>query len=123
METLFIPIKPMACPRPRFSKFGTYNSKRYTKWKTDCVIVIRNLYKKPPFQGAVWMHCDFLLKRPKSSKNKLPVVRPDGDNFLKSIWDVGNGLLWEDDSQIVDFKCRKVYDSREGIWIHFKEVP
>ena len=35
--------------------------------------------------------------------------RPDLDNIIKSIGDGCNGIVWNDDSQIVTLECSKVY--------------
>jgi Holliday junction resolvase RusA-like endonuclease len=37
------------------------------------------------------------------------IKRPDGDNLFKAIADAGNGILWEDDSQICDGRFLKLY--------------
>lgn len=38
-----------------------------------------------------------------------PTGRPDADNVLKAICDGGNGIVWRDDSQIVDARVIKRY--------------
>ena len=38
-----------------------------------------------------------------------PTGRPDVDNVAKSVTDGCNGILWRDDSRIVDLTVRKVY--------------
>jgi Holliday junction resolvase RusA-like endonuclease len=50
------------------------------------------------------------MPRPKNKKNaKYHVSRPDGDNLLKFWADSANGILFEDDSQIVKFSVLKIY--------------
>jgi len=41
-----------------------------------------------------------------------PVGRPDIDNLQKTIFDALNGVLWRDDSQIVQLQARKFYASK-----------
>lgn len=38
-----------------------------------------------------------------------PATKPDKDNLDKFIFDVGNGILWVDDKQIVDGRTTKIY--------------
>lgn len=38
-----------------------------------------------------------------------PDVKPDKDNLDKFVFDVGNGVLWVDDKQIVDGRTQKIY--------------
>lgn len=53
----------------------------------------------------------FKVDKPKSApKSRLfPTTRPDLDNYCKLVQDACNGLLWHDDSQIVQLTCSKVY--------------
>lgn len=43
-----------------------------------------------------------------------PTTRPDLDNLFKALTDSLNGLIWEDDSQIVQFEAKKTYESGSG---------
>lgn len=52
-----------------------------------------------------------------------PITKPDVDNYMKTYLDAFNGLLWEDDGQIVDGRLRKYYskDARVEIKIKYKQ--
>ena len=52
-----------------------------------------------PLKGQLVVVLVFELPRPKSSKFDCP--KEDVDNLIKSIFDAGNGLIWDDDRQIV----------------------
>jgi Holliday junction resolvase RusA-like endonuclease len=41
--------------------------------------------------------------------DRLPTSRPDADNVAKAVSDGANGILWVDDSQIVDMAVTKRY--------------
>lgn len=43
--------------------------------------------------------------------------RPDIDNLAKLVLDAANGVLWEDDSQIVSMKLTKEYSVKPGTFI------
>ena len=72
------------------------------------------------------MEIDFYLPRPASikiSKRAFPIVPPDIDKLCRSTLDgisqglngkVGDGLVWADDSLVVELIARKYYaDDRE----------
>jgi Holliday junction resolvase RusA-like endonuclease len=69
--------------------------------------------------GPIRLEVDFYLERPKTVKVKdrpLPIVPPDLDKLLRGVGDgIGqSGLIWGDDSQIVEISARKFYaDDRE----------
>lgn len=77
--------------------------------------------------GPVRVEVEFYLPRPSSvsvRKRSLPIVPPDLDKLLRALLDgigqgydtgkVGDGLIWGDDSQVVEIVARKFYaDDRE----------
>ena len=49
-------------------------------------------------------------KRSLAIKGALrPTTKPDIDNYVKQVFDAFNGLIWEDDAQIVTVHARKFY--------------
>lgn len=46
-----------------------------------------------------------------------PGVKPDFDNVAKLYCDALNGIVWEDDKQIVDGRCIKIYGQQPGVLI------
>jgi Holliday junction resolvase RusA-like endonuclease len=52
----------------------------------------------------------------------LPTSRPDGDNYLKVIQDALNETVWHDDSQVVDARIIKRYDSNPGMRVEIREM-
>jgi Holliday junction resolvase RusA-like endonuclease len=70
--------------------------------------------------GPIRLEVDFFLERPKTVKVKdrpLPIVPPDLDKLLRGVGDgIGqSGVIWGDDSQIVEISARKFYaDDRES---------
>jgi len=52
----------------------------------------------------------FYFIKPKSAKKRIyPTVKPDVDNVIKLILDSSNGILFNDDKQVVVCNARKVY--------------
>jgi Holliday junction resolvase RusA-like endonuclease len=71
--------------------------------------------RRKKIEGPLTVDLTFFLKKPASSKNFYPVVKPDIDNLVKSILDGFKGVIFEDDKQIIVVTARKFYlDSSRG---------
>lgn len=51
-----------------------------------------------------------------------PTVKPDIDNIAKVVLDAFNGLVWQDDTQVVRIEEDKVYSTRVGVGIVVEET-
>lgn len=51
----------------------------------------------------------------------LPTGRPDGDNYLKVAQDALNGIVYKDDSQVIDARVIKRYDANPCLRIEIRE--
>ncbi len=73
---------------------------------TGPLVVIVDAYRAVP---ASWSR----KRQAEAEEGQMrPVTKPDADNFLKICCDALNRVVWIDDSQIVDARVRKFYDSR-----------
>jgi Holliday junction resolvase RusA-like endonuclease len=63
------------------------------------------------FEGAGPVCADFYLPRPKSlgAKVRAHMTRPDVDKLARAINDALTGVVWRDDSQVVQLKVTKAY--------------
>lgn len=63
------------------------------------------------FEGAVRLAIVFFLPRPKSmpARIKHHLTRPDLSKLVRGVEDALTGILWSDDSRIVDVIARKAY--------------
>lgn len=87
--------------------------------ETLATIAQREMQGQTPFDGPVQIDMLAVFEIPKSwSKKKQhaaqlgevrPTRRPDGSNLQKQIEDAFNGVVFMDDSQIVEWRGRKVY--------------
>lgn len=126
---IIIPLIPMAAPRPRFSKFGTHNSKDYTDYK-KILLIMAQRQSKFFLEGAIKLEVTFYMPIPKSlSKIKQEkllgqyhIKRPDTDNLLKSIKDSLNEKYYKDDSQICEVVARKIYSKKPRTEFELKEI-
>lgn len=86
-----------------------------------------------PAPGPVRVDCVFVLPRPKThyrTGNKSSHLRTDApeyptkkntgdiDKLLRAILDAMTGIIFDDDSQVVDARSRKIY-----VGLHFKPTP
>ena len=111
-----IPIAPTAKGRPRVVRTKAGHSMTYTPDKTvDAEERIRwHLRflgaKSYPEKTPLTVSLTFRVAKPKSAKkNAQPVSRPDLDQYVKLVLDACNGILWHDDSQVVEIVARKDY--------------
>lgn len=128
----FIPGRPKPKERARVG----YSSKRrkffsYTPQNTVLAednirgFVIEKLrHNHFPFEIPIKMNVIFIFKPAKKTKLKKPPL-PDGDNLLKTLWDALNGILYKDDTWVVEFHVAKrwaVDDEAEGIWFQLEPL-
>ena len=106
----FIPIKPVPCPRPRVTKNGTFMPTKYKHAKQKHIDFLTGAFHKPTIENPVGIHMTTYIPRPKSVKRELPSVRPDIDNWTKTILDslTQAGVL-RDDCLVTDLLASKRY--------------
>jgi len=92
------PVLPMACPRPRFTKYGRpYMPKKYMDWKKNLAKMMESL-PIGGLDGAVQITLEFHF----FSENKswgIHQQKPDVDNLIKAVLDSAqdSGLILDDD--------------------------
>lgn len=121
-----IPGEPVAQGRPRFSTRGgfprAFDPPKSRSWKAEAraamvvaVVEGQSVYRSGSlaFPKGVPLNVSVLavFSRPKSAGKKpgrlLKVTRPDAENVAKAVLDAGTGVLWADDSQVVDLAVSK----------------
>jgi Holliday junction resolvase RusA-like endonuclease len=120
-----IPLAPHAKQRPRLGKGRTYTPEATERFERQCAWILRAyIGPRDPMLGPISVRVAFFLEAPKKSKHGYP-SSADIDNYLKSLFDACNGVVWKDDRQIVELTARKVFGPKAEIWIQAKpcEVP
>lgn len=117
---------PVGKERPRFANVNgfvrTYTSAKTKNAEGMIGWVASNAMKESQnvlITDPLFIFIEFRMPIPKSfSKTKhlsaisgetVPTVKPDLDNLAKTILDGMNGIVYKDDSQIVDLFVRKRY--------------
>lgn len=127
---------PVGKQRARYAKRGNF-VQTYTPEKTrtyeslikDAAIVAMGASE--PLETPVSLYLYIRVPIPTSATKKRleaiskgdekPIKKPDASNVLKSVEDAMNGVVYKDDSQIVNIHVTKVYSSQAGIDICVKE--
>ena len=121
-ELIFsIPGVPAAKGRPRMTRAGHV----YTPAKTATAENLVSIYADQAMEGAELMVgpvaisilAKFVVPPSYSAKRRalcisgqlLPEKKPDLDNIIKLITDAMNGIVYQDDKQVVGIRALKVY--------------
>lgn len=111
---------PVAKGRPRFWKGRAVTPPATRAYERDLQYAARlAMRNNPPIQGPLKVEILAAFPVPQSwpklkqtraiAGTIRPTSRPDADNVLKAAGDALNGIVWNDDSQIVIAQIRKVY--------------
>lgn len=93
--------------RPRITRTGHAYTPQKTKAYAEKVQwVARAFAPRTPLLGPVSV-------RIVEYRKGTPEARPDIDNVLKNLLDAMNGLIWRDDSQVVQLFAEKRHDEKE----------
>lgn len=115
-----IPDQPIPLARPRFSKYGTHVWDSQQAEKNWVATYLRFLRKEEPLEGPLKLSFEFNMKHAK--KKGYHMGRPDIDNLVKFYMDCLNGILYEDDKQVVSLVATKVYNTEPCTKIYWEEL-
>lgn len=76
-----------------------------------------------PFTGPVRLMLAFGVQKPKSypKTKELPATKkPDLDKMIRSVKDALRGVLYRDDSQVVELRATKAYSDTPGVLIELE---
>ena len=136
MVTFKVDGTPVPKGRARYARRGNFIS-TYTPEKTrtyETLIrdsAIEAMGASEPLETPVSLYLYIRVPIPKScTKKRLeaidngsekPTKKPDASNILKSVEDGMNGVVYHDDSQIINIHVTKVYSTLPGVDICVKE--
>ena len=126
---------PVPKGRPRFARRGqfvqTYTDAKTIDYETHVAMKARQaIGASEPLQGAltVFLYLRYTIPPSYSKKRKEACLngveypkKIDIDNVYKSITDAMNGIVYTDDSQIVEAHIKKVYAKSAGANIMVQE--
>ena len=128
---------PKGKGRPRFSRAGTFTRVYTDKQTLDYEAVIKffaaeamgstDLLETPISVFLYIRHAvpqSYSKKRTEACLSGLeqPCKKPDIDNIVKTFLDGMNGVIFNDDTQVVDLHVKKVYSAVPGVDVMVMEV-
>lgn len=136
MIEITIPVEPVAQGRPRFNSYTktAHDPAKSRKYKEVVKYYAMQHKPKELLNSALAVEIDIFKIPPKSiSKVKknhtelknetlTPITKPDVDNYAKGIKDALNGVIWTDDSKVVDLRVRKFYSLNPRAEVRIKEL-
>jgi Holliday junction resolvase RusA-like endonuclease len=74
--------------------------------------------------GPVAVHMVFYFAKPKSASKKVvhKTTKPDADKLVRGIFDALTGIVFADDSQVVDHSAKKLFGLPERAEIQVVEL-
>ena len=115
---------PIAQQRPRFARRGTHVAcyDAQSKLKEGYRWQIKSQFREKPLTTPLALDLIFFMPIPKSTsgikKRQMSngiiahTKKPDLDNMCKFILDCLNKLAFDDDSQIVEIRAKKIYSNK-----------
>jgi len=128
--------EPQAQGRPKFARIGNgvraYDPAKSRDYKQSVRASALEVRPDKPLEGALNLTVTAYKTVPKSfSKKKAgqaiaqeiqPTTRPDLDNIIKGIKDALKGVIWRDDSQVVNIYASKWYGEVPRVEVSVKEA-
>jgi crossover junction endodeoxyribonuclease RusA len=122
-------------PTPAGPRSKESNEKTLRPWRNDIRVAATIRMNGPPWIGPVSLRAVFVFPRPKSHygtgrnagqvKDSAPgwkTSAPDLDKLIRAVGDSLTGLVYRDDSQIVDLAVTKIYGQTPGLTLRLSEV-
>lgn len=132
-----IPGVPVGKGRPRAAKRGKH-IQLYTPEKTATYEGVIALTARQAMAGGLLLEgpvatvMEIRLPIPQSwpkrkqaaalAGTEYPTKKPDADNVIKAIFDALNGVVWHDDTQVVDIVVRKRYAAVPGVAVEIVRI-
>lgn len=98
----------------------THDNPRTKEWGQLMALAAQEHAPPELIEGPIALELTFTLKRPASvseRKRPLPTAKPDIDKLARCACDALKGIVWRDDSQVVDLHASKRYGGSPGCWV------
>lgn len=136
MVHFYVEGNPIGKGRPRFRRtknfVQTYTDSKTAAWEEKIKTAAKQaMGETPPLETPVSVYAYFGMAVPASYSKKrtsaclkgleAPTKRPDLDNMAKAVLDAMNGVVFQDDCQIINLHLKKVYSIEIGVNVLVKE--
>lgn len=128
---------PKGKGRPRFSRVGNFTKVYTDKQTLSYEAMIATFAKqamggteplKTPVSVFLYVRLPIPQSYPKKRKeaclngSEMPCKKPDIDNIAKTYLDAMNGVIFVDDTQVVDLHVKKLYAAEAGVDVMVMEA-
>ena len=102
----------------------TYTPEKTETWEDMIRLQILKHRPEKLIDGALSLKATFYLQRGKSipKKREYPETKPDLDNLLKCLTDAAEGIIYTNDSRIVDIDVKKRYGDPPRVEVWLEEI-
>ena len=120
--------KAVAQARPRFTTRGgfarAYDTKSVAYHKDYFKLCVAQNRPPVPFLGPCRVKVEVFIAKPKSwsKKRTQASTKPDADNLAKLCLDAMEGVVYKNDSQIVDLHVTKSLDALPRTFVRVEEL-
>jgi len=97
--------------------FVVADNARSKQWERAVQLVAHRVRPAQPLDCPVRLEVEFTVSPPLKPKFPTPAVRPDLDKYLRSTGDAMTGVLYVDDSRVVEIVASKRYGLPPGAQI------
>lgn len=125
-------LRPRAAYNTRSHHIVVYDPKVTHLYKQRLRQLAQSQYTQPALTTALKVDVSFFRPVQKSlsaierarriSGEHRPVIKSDIDNYIKALFDSLNGIVWQDDRQIVDLIAHKYYSDKPRIEIEVEPL-
>lgn len=113
MINVYVKGTPVPQGAVRYGKHGRgyhANGGRLKPWRSAVAEEAACSYNGDPISGPVGIELTFVMPRGKTVKREHPSVRPDLSHLIRAVEDALTGVVYKDDSQIVEITAFMVYE-------------
>lgn len=130
MISFFIPGPPVGKGRPRATRSGRmYTPAKTVKYESLVALAAHEamlgaIPLSGPVRVTINIFCEVAQSWSQKKKNAAldgtlkPTGKPDFDNIAKAVADAMNGVIYQDDKQIVWALITKQYSATPGVEVH-----
>ncbi len=101
------------------------HEKKLRPWRRAITTVARAaMHGRPPIAGPVAVRCRFVLTQPKTNEDRWPTNHRtgDADKMLRAVLDGCTGVVFVDDSQVVQAITEKRWGDPARVEVELVEV-
>lgn len=129
MINIYVAGQPVGKARPRVTRSGRVYTPKKTQQAEDGIqqAAREAMQGQQMIEGPIYISAAFNMAIPASwTKGKqtqarndelMPTTKPDLDNLTKTVLDALNGIVYRDDSQVVQLALSKRYSDQPGMFI------